>query len=378
MIISRTYRNFGLEIARATAACLVLTVHLVGNFLRIEMGTAWYLACLGVDIFFVLSGFLIGNILLQSIDPGTGQFSFGQLKRFYIRRWLRTVPLYYFVLLVNVAAGYFIFRNTGGFSFRFLFWTHNFTGRPPAFFGESWSLAVEEWFYFVYPLGMILFLRICKNLYSYPKVLLAYTLLFLLAGNMLRLTQLGDTYHEYNILVCRIDAIAYGVLLAVLDKFFLARFFRRKFRLCGAAGLALVVAGVYIFLVKDARIPYLLYYPLVGTGIAGLLVFMKQARFAMAGPFRRLVSRISNLSYSIYLNNLVIIYLVMRLLPAHPLVQLLVALVLVLLVSQFTYKAVELRFIGFRDAYFPGRRGRSGQPAGRFRRQEKAMQDPEI
>src|SRR5687767_2229393 len=147
MIISATNRNFGLDVARATAACLVLAIHLVGNLFQVDMGAAWYLAYLGVDIFFVLSGFLIGNILIQSIDRSSGSFSLENLKKFYVRRWLRTVPLYYFILLLNFFVGYLCFQNTESFNYKFFFWMQNMTDRPPRFFGEAWSLAIEEWFY---------------------------------------------------------------------------------------------------------------------------------------------------------------------------------------------------------------------------------------
>ena len=368
MIISAYNRNFGLDVARATAACLVLSIHLVGNLFRFDMGPAWYLAYLGVDIFFVLSGFLIGNILIQSIDRSSGNLSLENLKKFYIRRWLRTVPLYYFILALNFFVGYLCFHNTESFNYKFLFWMQNMTNGPPRFFGEAWSLAIEEWFYLVYPLGMILFLACCKRISSYPRILLAYTVLFLVAGNLLRISHYKDMYQEYNVLICRIDAIGYGVLLAVLDKFFLTRFFRRQYRLCGMAGMLLLLASIYIFLAKHPVLPYLLYYPLAGIGISGVLVYLKQERFNVAPVLRRVVSKLSKISYSIYLNNLLVTYLVMAYLPANPFVQLAVALLMVLVVSHLTFYLIELNFMELRDRYFPSRkRGKrmAGKGSGR-------------
>ncbi len=95
-------RIFGFDILRACAIIFVVAVH--GRFL-VE-GTFLYdfpylIFADGVDLFFVLSGFLIGTILLKEISTSKS-FTFSQLTNFWKRRWFRTLPNYYLILLVNV------------------------------------------------------------------------------------------------------------------------------------------------------------------------------------------------------------------------------------------------------------------------------------
>ena len=112
----------------------------------IEMG--W----IGVDLFFCLSGYLISSILLASA-PGTG------LSRFYQRRILRILPLYYFVLFIAFILGPMLpgaleHRTTDLDAWRFIFFTHNFSVQP--FYSwiltPSWSLGVEIHFYLLWPI----------------------------------------------------------------------------------------------------------------------------------------------------------------------------------------------------------------------------------
>src|SRR5215471_18931583 len=91
-------RIYGLDIIRAVAILTVVYMHALLNFgipamYRYSIGD-------GVSIFFVLSGFLIGKILLKIINKPS--VSFGDLKNFWFRRWMRTLPAYYFVLTLLI------------------------------------------------------------------------------------------------------------------------------------------------------------------------------------------------------------------------------------------------------------------------------------
>ena len=90
--MSTSKRNFGLDLVRAIAILLVLITHIglksdyVGG---LEIGN------LGVEFFFVLSGFLIGGILIK--DFSNGGVNIPVIANFWIRRWFRTLPVYYLV-----------------------------------------------------------------------------------------------------------------------------------------------------------------------------------------------------------------------------------------------------------------------------------------
>jgi peptidoglycan/LPS O-acetylase OafA/YrhL len=109
----------------------------------------------GVQLFFVLSGFLITSILVSESHHPLGQY----LKRFYWRRTLRIFPLYFgYLALLGTCYGLIRQPAVLAGSYKYLLtYTLNFQRLDPAFpnnvyFGHCWSLAVEEQFYFVWPL----------------------------------------------------------------------------------------------------------------------------------------------------------------------------------------------------------------------------------
>jgi peptidoglycan/LPS O-acetylase OafA/YrhL len=103
---------------------------------------------LGVEIFFVLSGFLIGQILLRDFEQGV---NFKKLLHFWKRRWIRTIPVYYLVLFLKFVLAPAIGINIIWY---FLFLQNNIYGID--FFGVSWSLVIEEWFYLLIPFGLLI------------------------------------------------------------------------------------------------------------------------------------------------------------------------------------------------------------------------------
>lgn len=113
-------RNFGLDIIRACAIIFVLLDH-GWYFLRnpnVHVNILAVFGYIGVELFFVLSGFLIGQILLREF---VGQMSSMLLKRFYIRRWFRTIPLYYALLFVFIVASSIVYGQWKFHPFHFIF-----------------------------------------------------------------------------------------------------------------------------------------------------------------------------------------------------------------------------------------------------------------
>src|SRR4051812_30333605 len=101
---SHAKRIFGLDIVRAMAILLVMLAHTLPGVQRFPvLGKVTYCcAFFGVDLFFVLSGFLIGGIVIRELENDRLNASAGLLT-FWKRRWFRTLPNYYLFLLVNVA-----------------------------------------------------------------------------------------------------------------------------------------------------------------------------------------------------------------------------------------------------------------------------------
>jgi peptidoglycan/LPS O-acetylase OafA/YrhL len=110
----------------------------------------------GVEIFFVLSGFLIGKILYQLYLEE--DFSLATVFYFLKRRWFRTLPNYYLILLINIVIAVIIGYEMPQL-WRYFFFLQNFKITMLPFFTESWSLSVEEFAYVVLPF-FVLFLSV--------------------------------------------------------------------------------------------------------------------------------------------------------------------------------------------------------------------------
>lgn len=148
---------------RGLAILLILLLHYFVGAIKFQPGSpgAYVLACFrltwtGVDLFFVLSGFLIGGILLrQAASPN-------YYRAFYVRRICRIFPLYYlniilfFVLLFIfvTSLSYWLFKNPAPL-WSYLTFTQNFYFDSRSFWAlwlaPTWSLAIEEQFYFILP-----------------------------------------------------------------------------------------------------------------------------------------------------------------------------------------------------------------------------------
>jgi peptidoglycan/LPS O-acetylase OafA/YrhL len=161
----------------------------------------------GVDLFFVLSGFLITGILLRT--KGSPHY----FKNFYIRRSLRIFPLYFAVVFGCLIAGsllslpQFQWKNNWWYLFylqnvAFTFWPASIAGP-----GHFWSLAVEEHYYLLWPLIVHMFNRRALTVFS----------LSLIAGAVLvRVIFLTAGSDVFTFTLCRMDALAFGSLLAIV------------------------------------------------------------------------------------------------------------------------------------------------------------------
>ncbi len=304
-------RNYGLDLARAIAILLVLFIHIYDYFLKTDIGELWYLAYFALDLFFALSGFLIGGILVRQFEKGTGYLPYSTVKTFVYRRWLRTLPLYYLMFLLNLLMGKYLFHTVSKPDPGYLVFIQNIWHFPPSFFGESWSLAVEEWFYVSFAVGLGIFLFLTRNRKVRPVLkMLGFTLGYLLVFNMTRLLFAPFDYSEYNMVAYRLDAAAYGVMIAVLYHYYPVLFQKHRF-LTGLTGLLASGSGILVFLLKPkiGEI-YILYYPLIGTGLALIVLYL----FLVSNAAGRLycekpVRILSTLAYSLYLANLPVILL---------------------------------------------------------------------
>ncbi len=195
-----------LDSYRFIAVFLVLLSHWIPKFFA-------PLGKLGVDMFFVLSGFLITEILLKQREKIDKQLSASKkanaLKMFYIRRALRIFPIYYLAIFI-----FFLLRAPElkiDFNY-YLFYAVNyllvFNKDWLGMFSHLWSLAVEEQFYLIWPLFIL-----CLPFSSLKKGIGALLVLSLLFVGYISFTE--NIFQRYNLLSC-LNVLCVGSLLAYL------------------------------------------------------------------------------------------------------------------------------------------------------------------
>jgi peptidoglycan/LPS O-acetylase OafA/YrhL len=321
-------RSAGLDLMRAVAISLVLLDHFL-DFSHVQLPWAWLAhgwSRVGVDIFFALSGFLIGRILLKlNFQVTASQVLFG----FWIRRWLRTLPVYYVLLLVRLLVvmgcmhlGWKAFRILPPY-FAFLqcwawpIWP--FFGRY-WFFAETWSLAVEEWFYIFFPLLLVgLIHRGIKPIKAF--ILASVTMLVL--PTLLRLFVAPTspaiwTTEIYMVTIYRFDSIAFGLLAAVLSVACVSSWVRFRW-VALALGLVLLWLDHQYQILDMTMNQYwrVWHFTVTGLGSALLLPWCSSVQKLFWPALQNLVGVTARWSYSLYLVHFMFITLATRLLVPH-------------------------------------------------------------
>ena len=308
-------RIFGLDIFRALAILFVLNGHMWSMFLK-AAPDRWVraIAFNGVNVFFVLSGYLIGNILFKTISEKGP--SFANLTTFWRDRWLRTLPEYYCVLIALMTI-VVIYTNKTIYDFRYLFFfSENINGGSNYnLFTESWSLAVEEWFYLLIPVMLF----VGANKMPLKKVVPIIILIVFLFSNAIRVYRV----YRYGMLdtgavFVRIDNILFGILGAWLSfyQFKIWTNYRNFFFVTGMIGYL----GNHFYKAFSGNN---LYNILLQPQIELLFILMTFPKIAVIkegkGAIARIITFISTISYSIYLLHLsIFMYAVDPRFPDNP------------------------------------------------------------
>jgi len=277
--------------------------HWLGRAITIIAVQGW----IGVDVFFVLSGFLITRILLAARSSPRYYASF------YLRRSLRIFPLYYAVLALLTVVG--LAATMLGIPLRELttdqlarIWLNYLylSNFALAFLGSnkipldiSWSLAVEEQFYLVYPFVVRRLTRAGLERWLLVASLAAIPLRWL----SLRYFP-GNHYGPYALPYCRMDALAVGGLAALL----LERPDPTAARRLGSAMLPLWVAAIAaVFIWHRGELPLVtIGYTLTATATAATILRLRlgDLRAVRALLRRPLLVAIGKVSYGLYLLHL--------------------------------------------------------------------------
>lgn len=268
-------RIISLDFLRFLAAFSVAGPHLVIYFSLVDDPVLLEtVTSLAVELFFVLSGFVLCPFLKKIFESTTGVRK--NLLIFLVRRWMRTLPLYFLSLV------FFIILFSGRLDLttvKYLLFLQNFYWPPPEFdyFSVSWSLAVEEWFYILFPCFMALFFAFWGRLFGLKNRASIYVfgaLGFVTVLTLLRVLSDAPVENWGNglrrVVMFRLDSIGFGILLYLWRD--------RIYKIPVAViFITAIAAAAYLF---DA-------YDRISRGLSGvlefrLLVFAATALFSCA------------------------------------------------------------------------------------------------
>tara|TARA_B100001057_G_C22847771_1_gene949759 strand:+ start:197 stop:2155 length:1959 start_codon:yes stop_codon:yes gene_type:complete len=306
--------SFRLDIQglRAIAVILVILFHTKLNFFN-----AGYI---GVDIFFVISGYLITQIIYKDITKN--KFS---LFEFYNRRARRILPALFITILIVILFSFF-FTLDSGFKFigksifstlffysNFFFWNQNldYYGLDGEFnpLVHTWSLSFEEQFYLVFPIFLIFFFR--NHLIKIIIFLITLSILFAQLGGNLKFEY---PFFEENLYfwnpsfygtffspIGRVWELLFGSLICIIQN----RFVIKKNNKLSLISFLILFLSLY-FIDNNSQIPSLLLLPvIVSTGLIILFNDEKKNKYLQNIVLNSKLSQfIGNISYSLYLVHL--------------------------------------------------------------------------
>jgi peptidoglycan/LPS O-acetylase OafA/YrhL len=304
----------------------------------------------GVDVFFIISGFLITYLLLAEKE----KYGKVDVMKFYIRRAFRIWPLYFFMVLLAPVLCYFFKEQSPTYGLHFPF-LGNFdlinNGPKSVATNHLWSICIEEHFYLICPL-LIGFIPMKKL----PEVLLTIVLVCIVfRGYFLASTaDYGMAYYVHTL--TRVDVLALGGLFGYL-------FYHKQLRFNHSFPIRFVIYASFILLflnvnyvdsgnyLIDTMKKYL--YVLPCAYWMGNFLFNPNALFPMQKP--NVLLHFGKASYGIYMFNPVVIFLIIQVFAKYNwqnyFLFLLVVHAALAAVTFLSYKYFELPFLALKEKY---------------------------
>lgn len=349
-------RCFGLDLMRAVAALLVVLSHCGEFFLPLWPGLPglWFVGGLGVDLFFVLSGYLVGGLLIDAARAGHAWIG-----PFWLRRWWRTLPSFYLFLLINVLLAHWIDGAWMNPLAHVLF-VQNLAWVAPEFFPEAWSLAIEEWFYLLAPLAFLALGLRADRL----RGVLAFALALLVLGLALRIgaVWLFDPAWDDGIkrvALMRVDAIAWGLAAVAAMRLWpgFAHDWRRTMFASGISIIAAAAALAYASVIDQSFSARVFVFSLTGLGAAALLPWLVALNAAPWRAATRAIFALAIWSYALYLVHMPVLRIWQELLPppadwSSAWLQAGIYLALSITAAALTYVGFERPVLRWRDRHF--------------------------
>jgi peptidoglycan/LPS O-acetylase OafA/YrhL len=303
---------YGLDHLRTLAIALVFFGHYPSENFHDKILVVKNYGWIGVDLFFVLSGYLIANQLFNEIKTQNSIC----LKRFFIKRSFRIIPVYLIVLCIYFLIP--VFRETESLQplWKFLTFTQNFGLIPNknGTFSHAWSLCVEEQFYFLFPLILLasIYFKLTKKGGYIILGLFLFTCLirfYIWNHYMPPLIEADKEYSDFWVTwmyyptYTRLDGLLTGISIAGFVVFFpvTKEKFMKYSNLLFLTGIIILTSGCYFSYQRISFNANIYGFPLIAIGF-GFIVFSAISPGCFLYKFKsRFTSSIAILSYSIYL-----------------------------------------------------------------------------
>ncbi len=349
---TNSHRVIQLDFVRGLAILAVMEVHFLTVPVANPMARAFeylgkQLGGMGVDLFFVLSGFLVGGLLVQELIK-TGTL---RTRRFLLRRIFKIWPAYYLYILFQICVRR---HPLNTFAWQNILNIQNYAGTS---LSHTWSLAIEEHFYLLLPLLLAAIHTRPRLRPAMPSILLGLCLL-VLAGRLIAVY----AFHQSDLqwyTHTRLDSLLFGVILSCILYQHRALFERiLQYRLCL---LLIFVAGPLFDLLYPFTSPPMdsLGYTVNYISLAALLLLVYGYRGSLirTRPYRA-VAWIGVYSYGIYLWHLSVreplTALATRLPPSIQWPTLLISQYLAAIaLGALLTRAIELPMLRLRDRLIP-------------------------
>lgn len=320
MITKHSERFNGLDHLRALAIVLVLLYHYRAFKHPVWIETLGRFGWTGVDLFFVLSGFLISGQLFKDMRNGVSI----DVKTFYIKRFFRIFPPYFFTLFLYFTFPVFREREALPSLWKFVSFTQNYglDVINQGTFSHAWSLCIEEQFYFILPLILVF---MPKKLFKYFVILMILILAFSLTMRMIiwsssvdgidnnslefwRLWYMKIYYPTHT----RLDGLGIGVLIG-----YLMQYSDRFKKIINHHGNLLLLFGILMLSIafwicieqsSEAASTFGFTWVAVSYGIIVLAAVSESSFLSKTKSY--ITAELAALSYAIYLSHKGVIHIV--------------------------------------------------------------------
>jgi peptidoglycan/LPS O-acetylase OafA/YrhL len=291
----------GLDGFRGVAIFLVVLFHsrLAGT----------YTGFIGVDMFFVLSGYLITRLLVEEWEQ-TNRVS---LKRFYVRRCLRLLPALLVLLICFVVISWVCFSRKAGLQaireslvafFYMMNWARALHISDSIALGHTWTLSIEEQFYLIWPCLLMFLIRHVSRP-TLINLLLLGAALSCIEHFVLDETMFGTPMRQYNGLDTRADSLLLGCAVGILTKSNVRHVFEQRKILLRYAAIFSFLALLAISTVLGSFIAFDCYLVWFLISLFAAII-LTELVVAETGPFHRILEfaplvYMGRISYGLYL-----------------------------------------------------------------------------